>query len=508
MSELTKKSFLNFLTSIFKNVGVLCLTFVLTPLLLDLLGASDFGTFKVLMEIHGHLGLLEMGLYAGLISCLIPLCNKGETKELQELLSEGFYHYVKIALWTLLLGLALMPFLKKLTSWPHADSTDLYWTFTLMLATSIFIPTINYRAYLEANNKGHKVNLIIFFQNIIFLLVSVLFAWLGWKMKSQGMALLISGAAGSFVIWKVSGVKLTLNRKDPNKYSKIISQQRKPQIMNEVANRLSMHCDNIVLAMMVGPVMVAKVFVGQRVIQVIQSQLLSLGQASWASLGNLYYESNKNQELFELRLMEMTKVLSVAAVVLIVPICILNQSFLALWLGEKYLMDSNALTYLASANAFFFSLFSFWALIFTVLGKPAQITNMMWSQALINLPASILFTKLLGGIGPLAGTFLSYMVVPLWVYPNLLVKNFNLHRKTLLSSFLLPGIAGALIILVYHYVPWKFKVDGWANFLVTGLCIFLVNGTFFFLIFFNSNEKRIFFNRLKTIWKSFAGRKA
>jgi O-antigen/teichoic acid export membrane protein len=198
----------------------------------------------------------------------------------------------------------------------------------------------------------------------------------------------------------------------------------------------------------------------------------------------------------------MTKVLAIFAVAGLVPICVLNQAFIELWVGDKYLMGSNALVYFASANAFFLGIFNFWGFIFSILGKPGVITKLFWKQAIINVIASIICTKYFGGIGPIVGTLISYLLIPLWIYPRLLKKHFGLHELKLFSSFLFPALIGIISIVFYHLSPWKFTHISWLHFVLSGIAIFLVNALILFIILFNKEEKLLFINRLLALKKN------
>lgn len=495
VSELTKKSFLNFTFSLMKTVGILITTFIMSPIILRLIGDKDFGTFKVLTEVFSYLGLVEMGLLASLVSCMIPLFKAGNRPVLEQLLSEGSRKYWKVALWTIIFGLALFPFLKKLTSWSGDSASDLYLTFGLLLSTAFLIPSNIYRGYFDASNRGHLLHLINFIQSLLFTFTAVLFAYWGWKIKSQGVAFFISVAAGAFLLRYFSDIKISLRSKS-NQFDHKISSNRKPQVLNELAGKLCLNADQVIIGIFLGPVMVTKVFLGQRVVQIMQLQLLSLGQASWASLGTLYYHEEEHPGLFEKRLMEMTKVLAIFAVAGLVPICVLNQAFIELWVGEKYLMGSNALVYFASANAFFLGLFNFWGFIFSVLGKPGVITKLFWQQAIINVLASLICTKYFGGIGPIVGTLISYLIIPVWLYPKLLKEHFGLHELRLFASFLWPAFLGVGSVVFYHFSPWKFTHLSWLHFIFSGTLIFLVNSILLFLILFNKAEKKLFINRI------------
>jgi O-antigen/teichoic acid export membrane protein len=491
------------MTSILKTAGILTTTFIMSPIILRLIGDKDFGTFKVLTEIYSYLGLVEMGLLASIVSCIIPLLKKEKRDVLEDLLAEGSRKFWKISFWTIIFGLALFPFLKKLTSWSGNSESDLYITFGLLLSTSFLIPSNIYRGYFDASNRGHLLHFINFIQSLFFTFIAVIFAYWGWRIKSQGIAFFLSVAIGAFLLRYFSDIKISLKKKN-TQFDNQIASNRKPQVLNELAGKLCLNADQLIIAIFLGPVMVTKVFLGQRVVQIMQLQILSLGQASWASLGSLYYNKETNEGLFEKRLMEMTKVLAIFAVAGLVPICVLNQAFIELWVGEKYLMGSNALVYFASANAFFLGLFNFWGFIFSILGKPGVITKLFWKQAIINVIASIICTKYLGGIGPIVGTLISYLLVPLWLYPKLLKKHFGLHELKLFSSFTWPALVGISSLVFYHFSPWRFNHLTWFHFVFSGIAIFILNSLILFFILFNREEKILFINRilaLKKNWK-------
>ncbi len=506
MSELTKRSFLNFVTSILKSIGLMALTFIMTPVLLRLIGPADFGTFKVLTEVVNYLSILEMGLYASLMTCLFVVIKNKDSQKLERIISEGWRRYFKVTLLSLLIGLMFLPFLKKMTSWNNESDWDLYLTYLMILSTVALMPTLIYKAYLDSSNRGDLVNLVVFFQNLFFIIFGLFFANLGWKLKSQGMAVMLSGIIGAILFRYVSKLKIKPTKEKDEEFGKQIVRYQKPQFFNGLAEKLSQNCDQLIIVFFIGPVTVTKVFLGQRVVQIVQGQLQSIGLASWASLSSLYHDREINNGLFEKRILEVTKILSCMSIASLVPVCILNQTFIGLWVGDSYLMETNTLTLLASANAFFWTLFSFWQFTMTVLGKPAEITRMIWIQAVVNVIASITFTKLWGGIGPIAGTLLSYILVPLWFYPKLMLKNFKIAETRLLSSFALPGLIGILCVVLYHYSPWKFHSLNWITFILSGIMLFGVLASFLFIVLFNEEEKKLFLGRIRGLWEKFSRR--
>ncbi len=500
MSELAKRSFLNFLASLAKTGGILALTFIITPILIRLLGEEDFGAYRVLFEIFTYLSLVEMGLLTAVITCMLPLIKGKKEVELKALMAESSRRFYKVVLWTFFFGAIFYPFLPQLTSWEQSDKTQLYITFTILLFTSVVFPSNVYKAYLEASNKGYLVHLIIFFQNICLTLLSVIFAYMGLGLKSQALGLLLSSLFGAFLMRFLSDIKVDKKIKGTS-FSGEINSRQKSQVLNELAGKLCWQIDQIVIAALINTSMVTKVFIGQRMAQIIQVQLLSVGQSSWASLSHIYFEEN-NRELFEKRFYEITKIIAYVAIILLVPVCALNRSFISLWVGKDLLLETDVLIYLASANAFFHGIFSFWGLIITVLGKANLLTKPFWIQALCNVTASLLGTYFFGGVGPILGTLVSYLVIPFFIYPQLLKNHFNLSISKLLSSLILPFLLGVLVLILLIFSGVQLTDLSLKDFAWKSFAIFTVNALMMFLVLFNREEKVILINRINNFKKN------
>lgn len=473
-------------------------TFFFTPILLKYLGAKNFGTFKVLMELYGHLSLLEFGLSAGVVAGLLPLVRKGDHEQVQLFLSAVTKRFVLSAILTAIVAALLYPFLVSLTSWGEESPVQLRLTYLLIASTAVLIPLKPYQLFIEANNQGYKVNLIIFFQNLVFIACGVLFAFLGWGLISQGIATVVSGILGAFLMQRFSGFRIQKKKyEDPNLISEINLTQRS-QVLNDIATKICLNCDQLIISFVLGPVTVAKIFLGQRIIVILQGQLQSIGQSAYASLGALYYS---DIESFRLRVHEVTKIISVFAVSLLVPVCLFNKPFISLWIGDELQVEGNLLTYLASGNAFLLGLFSFWSLLFTVLGKAHEITTMTWKQAGVNVSASILCTYLIGGAGPILGTLVSLVVIPLWSYPRLLSVHFGLSERDLFKTILAPFLFGVLCLFSYQSLPFKLRPTSWFSLIFYGGLIALGIFIFFFCFFFRAEERRFFLRRWEALWQ-------
>lgn len=497
MSDNTFRSALFFATAGLKSVGLLCLTFFVTPWLLRLIGPEAFGTFKAMMELYGHLSLLEFGLFTALMISFISQGPQARHEERASLLSAGLRLYLWPVLWTLLASAALLPFLPRILG---ASELPVRGPFLLIMATAYFIPTQAHRAYLEATNQGHRVNLAMLGQNLAFMAASLVFAVLGWGFYAQAMATLLSGALGAAMVrGQARRLLPTLGSPDHlDVWRERLRKNQRPQVLNDLASKLSLNCDQLIIAFLLGPLEVTRVFLGQRVLIIVQGQLQALGQAAQASLGVLYHEEHAK---FRSRMLETSKFVAVVACAFLTPVCLFNRVFIGLWVGEEYLMAGELLTRVATANAFLFALFAFWGHLLTVLGKPASLTRMAWTQAVLNLGASLLMTRWLGGPGPMVGTLISFLAVPLWVYPRLLQRDLGVGVGELARAVLPPVLLAMGVLVAQALFPVLPMPTGWAGLLLAGAGTAALLTVTQLGLFFNAAERGMFYRRLHGLWE-------
>lgn len=503
MSELTKKSIANFLASVLKTFGILIITFTTTPLILKRLGDTNFGVYKTLTELHSYLSLIEVGLLASIVAFMVPLLSPEKKIDLELYLGRSKWAYIKIIFYTLIIGICLTPMLPNLTSY-NDNLTELYLTYFFILITTIFLPANLYRGYLDANNRGYIVHFINLFQSILLVILTLIFAYSDFGMKSQSLALFIAMAFGSFLLKKYSGLNIS-TVKDPIGLSPEIVKNRKYQVLNELAHKLCQQSDQIILGFFLGPLTVTKVFIGQRIVQIFQIQFLSLGQATWPSLLNIY--NQHDHKLFEKRFIEMTKVISVFSISCLVPTSIMSESFIKLWVGDAYSLEINNLVNISSICAFFLGIFSFWATIFAMMGKSRLTTKIFWSQAIINILASLIATKLLKGIGPVTGSLISNLLAPLWMYPLLINKELKLNLLKIINSFIPPLILGIMLVYLSNKYRHMFANISWLNFFIVTALIFIITITALMFLCLNNEERKIFINRVESLILKKAGPK-
>jgi len=459
------------------------------------MGSEAFGAFKALMELYGHLSILEFGLFTGLVALFV---SDHQREHAAGILRAGRRLYLWPVLWTAVASAALLPFLPRLLGVSEELVGPLRWAFVLVAATGVLIPTQADRAFLEATNHGHRVNLAMLWQNLCFMACSLLLAFAGLGVLAQAWATLLAGGLGAGLVRREAArwVPAAAETESSVEWKRRIRAVQRPQVLNDVAAKLSHNCDQLIIAFLLGPREVTRVFLGQRLFVILQGQLQGLGQSAQASLGALYYGSTG---AFVPRVLETSKVIAVAGCAFLVPLCLLNRPFIRLWVGEEHLLAGEALTYVAAANAFLYALFAFWAHLVTILGRPAILTRVSWVQAAVNIAASVTLTYTMGAAGPVAGTLVAFLAVPAWAYPRLLFVHLGIDLRRLATAVLPSAMLAFLLVMAHTVWPVAHEVTSWPLLVVAGGTGASALLGLQYALFFSSEEKALFGGRLRAL---------
>lgn len=437
----TARAFSTFASGVGLTGFMLVASFVSTPLLLGWLGETTFGTFRLASDWLGYLALLELGLGGALPPLLARALARGDEAGVRALVSTGVRAYLRVMLWTLGVGavaVAALPLLLGLT--PEA-SRDLWLGGALGLLGALFLPLAPMRALAEASQRGALVNKALFLQSLLILLVSLGLARAGLGLTGQFLAVAVGAAvfAGVLTVDALRRHPGLLSRRaldtlDAGAEAEL-RQLNRPMLVLNVTGRVSLLTDNIVVALLLAPALVVPLVLTQRLIGVVQTQLQSIGNASWAGLAELL--GRGEQERFRERVVELTQLIAVLALAALVPLVALNGHFVRLWVGSQY--DAGLLvTGSACLNAFCLALISFWVWCFGGTGQIARVLPQKVGWSVLNLVASVALTLTVGVAGPVLGTLVSYAGVSFWMTPLQLQRTFHIPARAVLRAATVP----------------------------------------------------------------------
>ena len=525
---------LNFGTNVLFLVVTTTVALVSTPLLIRWLGQGRYGAVRVLLEYAGYLALLELGLGGAVAPMLAQALSQNDTVKLRQVLAAASRTYLKVTVATLIVGMLiwflvpmgmLVPIRPRpsnsiwwaqvmgATSLPFSaigmiNLADLNLAWLIILAGTLLLVVSPYRALVEANQRGYQINLLLLVQALVTVTVSLVLAYHGGGISGQCLANLL-GLLPTYAVLLLMALHRysTLILKDlTTPVDPEIRRQMKDlshaSLKLQICGRASFMTDAIVLGFFLGPSQVTVLFVTQRLAVLLQMLLNSVGAAVWAGLADLH--GRGEHELFQRRLLDITKMLSLLGVATLGPIVAGNARFVSLWIGPSE-YGGMAVTLVAAVNAYLFPLFVLWSWCFSGTGQSPLVVRMSVLSAAVNLTASVALTGVLKlMVGPLLGTLIAFLTVLMRLYPRLLRTHFGVSEWQLSQAVLKPLVIGLPVsavgwLLIQTFPPSNLLVIVLEMGVIT--LLILVLGYRFLL---TSSERQEWLNRAAPMLRGFS----
>lgn len=451
----TERSIWTFLSQeLFALITVLVGVFT-TPLILYWLGNERFGAFETLSDWMGYVGIFEWIVAESLPPLLTRAHGRRDKDGIRKIMAASLRAYARIATLMLIVGLILACFITRLIPVRPAHSQDLKVAWLIGLCSLPLLPCTAFKLLAQAQQRGYRVNFLLIGQSLSVTGLSVLLAFAGWGITGQALAVLIGATAFNLVVTvsemgelpRILGLAL-LERADAST-RRALSQLQVPNFVFAVCGRLSYLADNIIIALVISPATVVPFFLTQRLGALAAFQLQGVGGASWAALAELHAQGEIGT--FNLRLVELTRLVAILAAAVLVPIVAYNSYFITRWVGASQ-YGGNLLTLLAALNAVLLAVFSLWSWCIVSTGHIRQIVPAMSSQTVVNVIASVVLTFKFGIIGPVSGTLIAFVGISIWYFPLILARLFNSSPFELLSALLKPLVVG----VPYGLLVWSF----------------------------------------------------
>jgi O-antigen/teichoic acid export membrane protein len=483
-----------------------------TPQIIRSVGDAHFGAYKIMQEYLGYLGLIEMGLYGSLL--IVFLKNNNETHSSRSVIYRvGAKKYLILVLFYFLAGLILFyPVAKSLKLSLNTDifSSEYFISYFLLLLGGLFIPLNILRAELDSKMRSDVLSISQTIQSFAQTLLTLFLVTLGGGIVQMSIATLTSYIVPIVIYqYMLKRSLYTIIRemvygaiKNSHEIQNEIKAHQKSNLINELAGKVCLFTDNIIISFFFGPTMVTSFFISQRLAQIVQGFTQSFGNSTWAALGELYQENK--MELMCKRILQLSKLIILLTISLLTPVFLVQKQFVQIWMGSKYYLG-NWFTLVVCLNAFLLPILSFWGWIFTAIGKPKLLNRSMILQAFINLFLSIIFSIKFGMIGPILGTLFTYVFIAF---------SFTLYELKKLSLINVPQILMCFVkafmcqLIVASFVLYFFNPDliisSWSSLIFYFLFSLFVSITCSYLIILNSEEKSFYKDILSNrILKSF-----
>ena len=497
----TRRTAWSFASGLTGNAATVLVSLAITPMLLRLLGTERFGAFRASLDALGYLGVLEFGLGGALPPLLIAALATTGRGVVAATVAMGMRAYVRVMLLSLIAGAVLvqvMPSLVPVRAQLHAE---LFAGCLVGLASLLLLPLQPFRLLISADQRDYVVQQMLVLQSLTIMGTALLLARAGFGLPGQfGANLLGQLAFSAGIVWfgarRSPGVwRLALQRPSSDLRADL-RRLSLPTFVASVAGRISFLSDNVVAAVILGPVAVVPLVLTVRLPSLFQSQLLVAGNASWAALGDLH--ARGEHQRFQNGVLELTGLLAAGGAAALVPVVALNRQFVALWVGPQH-FAGDATAVVAAVSAAVYPIISLWATCFSGTGHVGRLAPIWVANAVVNVGLSVLFTIHLGVVGPPLGTLAALALTAAWALPLALRRAFGIPTAALVDAAARPLLWGGCFAAAAWAVSGRFGPLGWGAVFSVGALSGVLFLTFWWFVLLKSPGRARLAERARAI---------
>jgi O-antigen/teichoic acid export membrane protein len=431
-------------------------SFFATPWLLRWLGAERLGAFKALTDWVGQLTFVEFGLDGALMAAFVVRISRGDRAGVMRMAAAGIHAYWWVAFFQIAGGILLVVALPHLISLDHLTTSELRAAGAVALAPIAMTPLLVFRALAESRQRGFMNSVLLTAQVLVMTALALIAARLGWGLIGQAVAFAVAqsltlltlallGTRAYRGVWDASP-------EDMDRHT--LRRLSWPTFVHGLTDRVGLVSDNLIVAWILGPAAVVPFFLTQQLAGLTQSQVRSVGQATWAGFAELYAQGNSVR--LRTRLLELTGMVSGLGVAALAPVAAYNRAFVHLWVGQDG-YAGEAVTTLACVNAVLWGVFALWGWAVLGTGHIGWWVPFGILSTVVNVVVSVLATITFGLVGPLLGTTAGLGLVTSWALPRVLHRALAIPPRALWRAVLSPlrwGLAFAVVLqAVARYYP-------------------------------------------------------
>lgn len=461
----TKNTVRNIGAGLINQVVSIILPFINRTIILWSLGVEFTGLSGLFSSILSVLGIAELGFNTAIVYSLYRPMSEHDENKICEIVSLFRKIYAIIGTVVLVLGMAIMPFLKYLIHGSYPSEINLYVVYFLYLLNSV----ISYYmfAYKEclliadqrqdmAQNMRTIVNILRYVAQFVVLL----------KFRSFYYYLIV--AIIGTVVTNL-GIQCITVRKYP--YFKQIKKkqhipkelitQMKGLMINKICDTFRNSFDNLIISSFIGLTATAIYGNYYYIYSAVYGIMLTICNAMSASVGNSIVEKDEYQNYGDL--LTFSALFAVILGVCTALLACLYQPFMRLWAGENLL--------LSTFNMFLFCAYFYVINMNNIRNQYISGTGIWWKlkisyivEAVANLILNFILGKYFGITGVLLATIITIFVFNYLQRNTVLFKCYfknSSYIKYLLEQFYYAIFAIVAVVISYSLCERTKMNDIW-----------------------------------------------
>ena len=488
----------------------LVLGFISRKVFIDSVGIEVLGLNQTAQNLLGFLNITELGIGSAVAFTLYKPLVDNDQQSINEIVTVQGWLYRRIAILVGVAAIILMCFFSMIFGNSGLSLWYAYASFGVFLYSSLLTYFINYKQILfSASQQEYLITKHYHFVNLFKSVIQILammympLPYVTWLVLQVLFSTLASWNLNRAINKEFPNLKIDLKRGKflVNKYSIIITKV-KQLFFHAIGGFALTQSSSIIIYAFVNLTMVGIYGNYMLITNSVRMLFNAIFAGATAGVGNLIAEGNKKkilavfEELFTSRFLIITTFLYC--------FLMLSNSFMVIWMGEQYLLDSPTLWVIVLTMFIIMSRttvddYIFATGLFQDIGAPIV-------EAILNIGLSILLGYFFGITGVLSGALISlFMVVFLWkpyflfkhglhespwFYIRLYIKHIIVFAVCFSVSEL---VFGFVTITVTNYLTWAFLAT----------LHFLLFGSFCFcLLYLVVPGMRQFSIRMKGVIKS------
>lgn len=498
----TYNSIKNMTVSMALGVIAIIVGFIAQKVFIEHLGVDYLGINGLFTNIVMMLAIAELGLGVAIIYHLYAPLEVGDVTKVKSLMSFYRKGYRVIALIVLLLGLAMMPFLTAMVDEVNIP-VNLYIIYLLFICNATVSYLLAYkRSILYADQKNYVINAVRITSLIALSLLQIIVLIYTQNYYLYLVMMIIMTITENIVLNHIVDKRYRyLNDGQPalaidKKTKKDIYQKVKGLLYHKAGTFLVLGSDNIIIAAFLGVVTVGLYSNYLLIITAVNTLFSQLTTALTASIGNLLLTKDKDRHY------EVFKKIFFAnfwiGVVCVVVFMVAADSFIALWIGERFVLPFAALLAL-SVNLYLTLTRSPFHGFKTAAGIFYEDRFVPLVEAAVNIIFSIVLLHFFGLAGVFMGTICSSLVLyaysyPRFIYNGLFGRGYFDYTWYFMKHLLIALTIGTLAYITSRAVEID---DTVVRFVLNIFIAFITANGILYLLFRKSDEYAYYKGLLK-----------
>lgn len=455
------------------QVIYLLINFVLRRFFVQYFGVEILGINGVLADVLNTLSLAELGIQSAITFRLYEPLAKGRMGEVNEIITLFRKLYWAIGCFFVVAGFVCMPFLGFFIKDVSYSMGYIRIAFFLQLMVSASTYFLAYkRTLLYADQKQYLCSLVDICCNFCFAVAKFLVI-IGTGNYYLYLLVQITQNVVSNLIVHVICKRRYQNLNERAEVSAELKKNLFSDVKNVFTSKLATYVygstDNLVISSLISTVSVGYLSSYKYITSCLMSIVYYMMIPIQPMIGNYLVDESleRSKNLFR----NYTFVRYFLAMILLVPAICLADTFIAIWIGSKFIM-SPMITYLLVADVYISIVYGPTGEYINASGLFSKEKKIMILAAVMNIVLSVAGTFVIGIYGVLLGTVVCQVI--LWIGKSSIVFKhiFHMERKEYAGYWLEQGKG----LLLFCLTAWAGKLFTACVLPEAGIVSFVVKG--------------------------------